>query len=172
MPMQFIDNSIKIIGEINEASKRWLLEAANEVASHAQRHCQMAKDGEEIGKQLRGSYEPEKNPDLDSGKIYVGSDMEAAYWEEFGTGSHAEKGDGRPGWWVYVKNGTEHAKKSRTYATREQAEAKAEAMQADGLDAYATNGREPAHTLQNAFIKTNPKAQALLAQILQEGVGQ
>lgn len=172
MPMEFTDNSIKIIGAINDATKAWLMEAANEVASHAQRHCQMAKTGEEIGNQLRESYKPEKNPDLESGVIHVGSEMEAAYWEEFGTGSHAEKGGGRPGWWVYVKNGTEHAKKSRTYATREQAEAKAQSMRADGLDAYATNGRDPNHTLQNAFIKTNPKAQAMLARILQEGVGQ
>lgn len=171
MPMEFIDNSIKIIGEINEATKRWLIEASNEVASHAARNCKM--DGK-VGEALKGSYKLEKNPDLDSGKIYVGSDMVAAYWEEFGTGSHAEKGDGRQGWWVYVEDGTKHAPDGGiTYYTQQEAEEVAESMRNEkGLKAHATNGRDPQHTLQNAFIKTNPKAQAMLAQILQEGVGE
>ena len=132
----------------------------------------MIDDGSEIGKQLKGSYKADIS-EVDNGKAYIGTDMEAGYWEEFGTGSFAENGKGRRGWWVYVKDGTDHAPNGGiTYATQAEAEGVAAGMRAEGLDAYATNGREPAHTLQNAFIKTNPKAQALLAQILQEGVGQ
>lgn len=169
MPMEFIDNSIKIQAAINDATKAWLLEAANEVKSHAQRNCKM--DGL-VGEELRGSYKTELG-ELDSGKAYVGSDKEAVYWEEFGTGSYAEKGNGRRGWWVYVKDGTDHAPNGGiTYASQAEAEEVAAGMRAQGMDAYATNGREPQHTLQNAFIKTTPKAQARLAQIIQEGVGE
>ncbi len=172
MPMEFIDNSIKVQGAINDAMKAWLLEASNEVASHAQRNCKMIEEGSEIGKQLKGSYKADHS-EVDNGKAYVGTDMEAGYWEEFGTGSFAEKGNGRRGWWVYVKDGTEHAPNGGiTYATREEAESVAASMRAEGLDAYATNGREPNHTLQNAFIKTKPTAEARLAQIIQEGVGE
>lgn len=172
MPMQFIDNSIKIQGAINDATKAWLIEAANEVKSHAQRNCKMIEEGSEIGKQLKGSYKTDIR-EVDSGKAYVGTDMEAGYWEEFGTGSFAENGKGRRGWWVYVKDGTEHAPNGGiTYASREEAEGVAAGMRAQGMDAYATNGREPNHTLQNAFIQTTPKAEARLAQIIQEGVGE
>lgn len=170
MPMEFTDNSIKIIGAINDATKRWLIEASGEVASHAIRNCKM--EGK-VGDALRGSYKPDIS-ELESGIAYVGTDMEAGYWEEFGTGSHAEKGDGRPGWWVYVEDGTKHAPNGGiTYYTQQEAEEVAESMRDEkGLKAHATNGRDPQHTLQNAFIKTNPKAQAMLAQILQEGVGE
>lgn len=169
MPMKFIDNSLKIQAAINDATKAWLIEAANEVKSHAQRHCKM--DGQ-VGEELRGSYKTDLN-EVTNGKAYVGSDKEAVYWEEFGTGSHAEKGDGRPGWWVYVKDGTEHAPGGGiTYVSKAEAEEVAEGMRAQGMDAYATNGRDPQHTLQNAFIQTTPKAEARLAQILQEGVGE
>lgn len=172
MPFEFKDNSIKVIGAINEATKAWLMETANEVASHAQRNCKMIQEGSEIGKQLKGSYKADLS-EMEDGKAYAGTDMEAGYWEEFGTGSHAEKGNGRRGWWVYVKDGTEHAPGGGiTYATQAEAEEVAAGMRAQGMDAYATNGREPAHTLQNAFIQTTPKAQARLAQILQEGVGE
>ena len=172
MPMEFIDNSIKIQGAINDAMKAWLIEAANEVKSHAQRNCKMIEDGSEIGKQLKGSYKADIS-EVDNGKAYIGTDMEAGYWEEFGTGSHAEKGDGRKGWWVYVKDGTEHAPGGGiTYASQAEAEEVAAGMRAQGMDAYATNGRDPQHTLQNAFIQTTPKAEARLAQIIQEGVGE
>ena len=94
------------------------------------------------------------------------------YWEEFGTGSHAAHGDGRKGWWVYVKNGETRSKASKTYYDREEAEAVAQSMQDENIDAYATDGRDPNYTLLKAFKGTKAKAERRLAQLLGEGMNE
>lgn len=172
MPAEFKDYSIDVGKAIDKITEKWLMEAANEVAAHAQRNCKMHLDGSDVGKALRGSYRADFS-EIGEGRATIGSDMEAVYWEEFGTGSHAEeKSKGRKGWWVYVKNGTEHATGGgTTYLTQAEAQDAADYLKRKGLEAYATNGRDPQHTLQNAFIKTEPKAQRLLESLLEGGIG-
>lgn len=168
MPMEFIDNSIKVIGALDEAKIQWLYEMSSAIEAHAQRNCVME---DKVGDALRGSYEARVN--VGAGEAQIGSPMEAVYWEEFGTGSYAEKGKGRKGWWVYVKDGTEHAPGGgKTYPSREEAQEAADFLRSQGLDAYATNGRPPYHTLQNAFEEYKPKAEAILANIIQERLGE
>lgn len=166
MPTQFNDYSINVKAALNDISKQWLHEASFEVQAHAQRNCKM--DDEE-GRRLRQSY---KNVvDEDKGEAIVGSARESVYWEEFGTGSHAAHGDGRKGWWVYVKDGESRSKTSAVYNSREEAEEAAEFLRkVKHLDAYATNGRAPSYTLENAFKQTKSKAQNRLAQLLGEGM--
>lgn len=168
MPVKFNDYSMQVKAELNDITKQWLHEASFEVQAHAQRNCKM--DDEE-GRRLRQSY---KNVvDEDKGEAMVGSARESVYWEEFGTGSHAANGDGRKGWWVYVKNGETRSKKGQTYSSREEAEEAAEFLRkVKHLDAYATNGRDPSYTLENAFKTTMPKAKALLAEMLKEGMNE
>lgn len=86
------------------------------------------------------------------------------------TGEYAAHGDGRKGWWVYVK-GQKSGSGGKTYSTREEAEVTAASMRASGLDAYATNGREPNYTLEKAFKKEKPKAESDLADKLRKGLG-
>lgn len=170
MSTRLEDYSIDVKVALNEITKQWLHEASFEVQAHAQRNCKMSLEGEEEGRRLRESY---KNVvDEDKGEAFVGSPRESVYWEEFGTGSHAAHGGGRKGWWVYVKNGETRSKAGQTYSSREEAEAVAESMQADNIDAYATNGREPSYTLENAFKKTRGKAERRLAQLLGEGMNE
>ena len=166
--MKLEDYSINVKETLNDITKRWLHEASFEVQAHAQRHCKM--DDEE-GRRLRQSY---KNVvDEDKGEAIVGSARESVYWEEFGTGSHAAHGDGRKGWWVYVKDGETRKKTGATYSTREEAEEAATFLrEVKHLEAYATNGREPSYTLEKAFKKTKPKAQRRLEQLLQEGMNE
>lgn len=167
MPTRLEDYSLNVKEALNDITKQWLHEASFEVQAHAQRNCKM--DDEE-GRRLRQSY---KNVvDEDKGEAIVGSQRESVYWEEFGTGSHAAHGDGRKGWWVYVKDGETRKKTGATYQNREEAEAVAQSMQAENIDAYATNGREPSYTLLNAFKKTKPKAQRRLEQLLSEGMNE
>ena len=167
MPVEFNDYSIKVKETLNKTTIGWLYEAAAEVEAHAQRNCVMAKEEPEsgsVGMQLKGSYR--SKVDESAGEALVGSDKEAVYWEEFGTGSHAEHGDGRKGWWVYVKGGETSLHQSKTYPNEAEAQEAAEFLKARGKKAFATNGRDPQHTLQNAFVQTRAKAEARLEQLL------
>ena len=168
MPVKFNDYSMNVKAELNDITKQWLHEASFEVQAHAQRNCKM--DDEE-GRRLRQSY---KNVvDEDKGEAIVGSPRESVYWEEFGTGSHAAHGDGRKGWWVYVKNGETRSKTGATYSSREEAEEAAEFLRkVKKLDAYATNGRDPNYTLENAFKQNSAKLENRLKDMLKEGMGE
>lgn len=135
---------------------------ASEITSQAQRNCKMDDNG-----QLRGSYS--NYVDDQKGEATIGTPLEAGYWEEFGTGEHAvDTSMSRSGWWVYVK-GQASRGGGRTYASQEEAQAIADSMQEDGIDAYATNGRDPQHTLENAFNVSLPKMEADLQSRLNRG---
>lgn len=156
--------------EINETTLAWLHEAASEVTSHAQRNCVMKDDA---GKRLKGSYNYQIEYDSKNAEATVGTPLEEGYWEEFGTGEHADVGKnggkpGRQGWWVYVKGEAPREKVSKVYRDKVEAEAIAESMRAEGLDAYATNGRDPNYTLEKAFEGTKNKAVSRLKQRLKE----
>lgn len=168
MPVQFNDYSMQVKAALNDVTRQWLHEASFEVQAHAQRNCKM--DDEE-GRRLRQSY---KNVvDEDKGEAIVGSSRESVYWEEFGTGSHAAHGDGRKGWWVYIKNGESRKKTGQKYSTRQEAEEAAEFLRkVKHLDAYATNGREPNYTLERAFKQNSAKLQNRLEYLLKEGMGE
>ena len=166
--VDFKDFSINVKAALNDTTKKWLLETANEVTAQAQRNCAMADDA---GKRLKGSYA--NNVDADNGTATIGTPLEEGYWEEFGTGEHADtaKNGGKPGrqgWWVYVKGQGPSAKVSKEYRDKDEAEAIAASMRADGRDAYATNGRDPNYTLEKAFEATKNPAIAQLKQKLKE----
>ena len=166
MPVKLEDYSLNVKTALNDISKQWLHEASFEVQAHAQRNCKL--DGQE-GTKLRGSY---KNVvDEGKGEALVGSPLESVYWEEFGTGSHAANGDGRKGWWVYIKNGESRNKTGQTYASQAEAQEAADFLrEVKKLDAYATNGRDPSYTLFNAFKKNRAKVENRLEQMLKEGM--
>ena len=161
--VEFEDYSIDVKAALDDAAIAWLIEVASEVESHAKRNCKM--DGE-MGTRLRGSYQ--NVVDDEKGEATIGSPMEAVYWEEFGTGEHAAHHDGRKGWWVYVKDGGVYHKGGESYSSEAEAQAIADSMRADGLDAYATNGRDPQYTLQKAFDANRKKAENVLINLLKE----
>lgn len=168
MAVRFEDYSIQVKAALNDATIAWLHEQANEIASQAARNCSNDLEGDS-GKQLKGSYGT--SVDEGAGQAQVGSPMEQAYWEEWGTGEYAAHGDGRPGWWVYIK-GQRSMGGGNTYATKEEAEKMAAFIRAaHGKEAVATNGRKPNYTLEKAFKSVSPKAKERFAQILGEEVG-
>ena len=153
MGVKFHDYSIEAQTALDEVALDWLDAWANEIAAQAARHCAM--DGE-LGQQLRGSYAVQMHEAQRSAQ--VGSPMEAAYWEEFGTGAYAAKGNGRKGWWIYIPGG-ESGGGGATYDTRQEAEEMAAYIRSRyGKPAVVTNGRRPAYTLENAFKGVKPKA--------------
>lgn len=161
MPVRFEDFSIQVKAEINEKTLKWLREWAHEITSHAQRNC---STDQSYSSQLRGSYA--NIVDEENGKATIGSPLEQAFWEEFGTGEHADtnKNGGKPGrqgWWVY-KDG--YKGKGGKVLT----EGQAKAMAAGDPTVHATNGRDPNYTLENAFRVNKPKMEADLKKILKE----
>lgn len=159
MAVEFTDNSIEVKAALNDTTIAWLHEWANEIASHAKRHCAM--DGD-VGVQLRGSYRADVY--TWEGRARIGTPLEAGYWEEYGTGSYAENGNGRKGWWVYKDGYEGNGGKQLT-------EAQARAIAASDPKVHATNGRPPQHTLETAFTVNKPKAIADLQKKLKGSMG-
>lgn len=167
--VQLFDYSPQIKGALNEAAEAFLHTWGSEIASQAQRNCKM--DGEE-GVQLRGSYEC--RVDATAKTATIGSPLESAFWEEFGTGEHAvDTSKSRSGWWVYTPgNPGPEGYQSNVYADEAEAQAMAAYIRSRyGHAAVATNGRDPQHTLENAFKVTKPKMEADAARIIKETLG-
>lgn len=164
MAVHFEDFSFDVKAKINESTIAWLYETANEIESQAKRICQL--DDESGGKQLKGSYDSQV--DEGKGEAKIGSPLESAFWEEWGTGEYAAHGDGRKGWWIYIP-GQASMGGGQTYATKEEAEKMAAYIRAAyDKEVIVTNGRQPNYTLEKAFKKTEPKAKARLESILKE----
>ncbi len=167
---RFQDFSFRVKAALDDISLAWLDEVAGEIAAQAARNCKMATEGEREGRELKASYR--YTVDDNEGEARIGSSRESAFWEEFGTGSYADTSknggkQGREGWWVYVKNGDKHSPNGgQTYQTQQEAEAIAQSMRDEGLDAYATKGREPNYTLEKAFKRIQPGAEEALAEKL------
>lgn len=99
--VKFKDFSVEVNGKINEALIAALYEAAGEVVSQTARNTRVDTE------QLKGSWD--YTVDESEGKATIGSPLENAIWEEFGTGIHALNGDGRKTAWHYKdKKGNWH----------------------------------------------------------------
>lgn len=165
--VDFRDFRLEVKAELDDTTIAWLHTWSHEIASQAKRNCQM--DGD-IGKQLRGSYDA--NVDESKGEGQIGTPLEAGYWEEFGTGEYAAKGNGRKGWWIYIP-GAPSGSGGATYATKEEAEKMAAYIRAKyGKAAIVTNGRRPAYTLENSFKSVQPRAISDLEEQLGRRLGE
>lgn len=122
MAVDFKDNTAKVTGLLYDAAIKFLHEAGITLVSRAKRNTRV-----DTG-QLKNSwkYIVDEN-DL---KVIVGSPLENAIWEEFGTGEHALNKDGRKTPWKY---------------------------QDDKGEWHTTTGKEPKRALHNAFLKAKPK---------------
>jgi hypothetical protein len=158
------DFSRMVIEAVKEAGVAILHEAAGEVVSQTQRN---------LGRE-RGRWHQEQKEQwqykVDNGNLEatIGNPMERSLWTEFGTGSYAEGGKGRKGYWVYVK-GSDSAdsppKGGKSY-TLEEAKQIMAMLRADGLDAHITKGQSPKRPFRNAYNTTRPKIERRAAQLL------
>ena len=73
--------------------KAWLYEAAGELEAQVKRNTKVGTG------QLKNSWT--YKVDESKGEATIGSPLENAIWEEFGTGQYALHGDGRKTPWVY-----------------------------------------------------------------------
>lgn len=95
----FEDNRVTVYGAINSAIEKFLIEASGEVVSRVARNSRV-----DTG-QLKASWQSEIRHDV----AYIGSPLENAIWEEFGTGIYADGGKGRQSGWIYEdRHGVTH----------------------------------------------------------------
>ena len=97
MALEFEDNRLKVKEALFDAGEAFLHEACGELQARTQRNSRVDTS------QTKGSYEYNISGSFMAGEQYgqVGSNLENAIWEEFGTGEYALHGDGRKGGWVY-----------------------------------------------------------------------
>ena len=132
--MQFEDNRMMVKEAIGEKAVAFLLEAVAELQSQTARNSRV-----DTG-QTKGSWST--HVDETTLEAVVGSTLENAIWEEFGTGEYALHGDGRKTPWVYTdRHGVTHL----------------------------TRGKRPNRALWNAFESQKPKlikrAEALMKEL-------
>ena len=133
MSVEFKDNSLKIKAALNEKTIAWLHEAAGEIESQTKRNTRVDTA------QLKNSWA--NTVDESDGTATVGSPLENAIWEEFGTGEYALHGDGRKTAWTYKdRKGKWHR----------------------------TSGKRPSRALNNAFASSKGKLKSRLEKMLKE----
>ena len=164
--VEFIDFSAEVTEAVEAALIAGLYEAAGAMEARTIRNSRQSHTYGDKRATALWEYR------VDEGKkeAYVGSQHEASYWEEFGTGEHALHGDGRKGWWVYVE-GQEAGSGGKSYPTKEEAEDAAKFLRrVKRLNAYATNGIDPNRPLHRAFKSGTPIVQAIMEDKL-KGLG-
>lgn len=92
---EFKDNRVKVLRAAKDNIDALLLEVSAELVT------QVAQNTAVDTGQLKSSWAAEvTNTDTEYTAV-IGSPLENAIWEEFGTGEYALNGDGRKGGWLY-----------------------------------------------------------------------
>lgn len=129
MFITFEDYHIQVEEALNDGAIKGLIEAALEIQAQAVDNSRVDSG------QLRGSWK--YTVDEAALKATIGSPLENAIWEEFGTGEYGAKGNGRKGGWSY---------------------------QDDSGNWHHTTGKKPNRTLQRAFAMKKNVATRLIEQ--------
>ena len=138
MSIEFEDYRVHVKEALEEAGVKFLHEAAGELQSRTRRNSRV-----DTG-QTKGSYEYKIDAGPAEQTCQIGSNLENAIWEEFGTGEYALHGDGRKGGWVYVDT------------------------KGDG---HFTKGKTPNRPLHNAFTALKNKLIRRFGEILKSKMG-
>lgn len=93
--IKFNDFSIEVIAAIEKLAQSSLEEVAGELESQIKRNTAV-KTG-----QTKNSWSHRVTKSGNEHIATIGSTMENAIWEEFGTGEYALNGNGRKGGWFY-----------------------------------------------------------------------
>lgn len=166
MAVTFRDNSDSVKAGLAAAVNAFLHEAGGEMVS------QTVKNSRTDTGQTKGSYRYELTAGDGESTVLIGSSLENAIWEEFGTGEYALQGNGRKGYWVYVKGGSSRPGSGQTKSyTLAEAKRVVAFLRKKGLDAYYTKGKKPARPLYYAYEALREKIKGRLLTVLQEYLG-
>jgi hypothetical protein len=146
----FEDFTIQVQEAMDEKINIALEECAGELESQVKRNTRV--------KSAKTKNSWKHTVDKGSHTAIVGSNDENAIWEEFGTGSYAEKG-GRMGYWVFVagENGGGSRRTNGKAYTLEEAKRVMAYLRSKGLEAYYTKGKRPSKAFRNAYEALKPK---------------
>ncbi len=133
MGIEFMDNSAQVKAALSEGVRAYLYESGGELQAQTMRNSRV-----DTG-QTRGSYQYKVAEGSDESTVHVGSNLQNAIWEEFGTGEYALHGDGRKGGWFY--------------------------KDARGRGHF-TKGKRPNRPLYNAFNSLREKLKRRLGEII------
>ena len=146
MKITFETNLTEVSEEIDQAITEWLIEASNELRS----------DVVKISRRRTGQTAASYETAVDGAKkeAFVGSNLQNAIWEEFGTGEYALHGDGRKGgWWYHNPNATYNKDGSLRKNSKEK-------------EWIFTYGKHPNRPIYRAFTNGRGKAQRGLVKKL------
>ena len=96
MSVEFKDFSIQVKAAMKDIAPKVLEEVAGEIESQVKRNTAV-----DTG-QTKNSWTHRVQSSGDQHTATIGSPLQNAIWEEFGTGEYALNGDGRKGGWFYV----------------------------------------------------------------------
>ena len=133
--IQFTDNRAEVKAQIEGSILAFLIEIGGEMQAQTARNSRV-KTG-----QTKGSWD--YRVDESDQSVTIGSPLENAIWEEFGTGEYALNGDGRKGGWYYTDEYGE---------------------------GHFTHGKKPVRALHNAMETVKPMIQSRIEEKL-KGMG-
>lgn len=107
--IEYTNNSMRVKTVLSDGISAFLYQAGGELQAQTIRNSRV-----DTG-QTKGSYQYRVQESSRESTVYIGSNLENAIWEEFGTGEYALKGDGRRGGWIYKDaKGSWHRTKGKT----------------------------------------------------------
>ena len=169
--VEFHDFSIEVKNAIKQEAIAFLHEAAGELVSQVARNLDKEKGRWHTEQKAKWRYEVDES----TLEATVGNPMERSLWTEFGTGTEAEGGKGRKGYWVYVKDDNSSAGSGGSYTytggkvyTLEEAKEVMAILQSQGLDAHITKGQKPKRPFRDAYTKMQPKIRKLAEERFKE----
>ena len=142
----FKDFTGEITEEIEDIILRWLETASAELESQVAMRTGDGKWHSQIKQEWAHTVDRKKY------EAIIGNPMQEAIWLEYGTGEYALKGNGRKGYWVFVKDSTGKTSKSNKKYTLEEAKKTVAFMRSKGLEAMYTCGMKPQRNLHHAFV--------------------
>ncbi len=146
MSVEFQDFRIQVKEAIDDKITAVLEECAGELEGQASRNTRVASS------KTKTSWEHKVKGDT----AYIGSPDENSIWEEFGTGEYALEGNGRSGYWVFVKGKKGTSRSKKTYTLKEAKKIMA-ILRKKGLEAYYTKGKRPSRAFWKAYVSMKSK---------------
>ena len=145
--MKFEDFSMQVKGAIDEAIMQYLNGASGELVS------QTARNSPTDQGQLKNSW----NYNVDEGnqESKIGSPLENAIWNEFGTGEYALEGNGRKGGWYVPEE-----------ELSEKAKSKMQKRIVKDNVYYFTKGKKPKRTFKKSYDALKPKLVKLAEDVM------
>lgn len=169
--MALHDNSPAVKAAMKEKIKAFLHEAGGEIRSKTAQNSRV-----DVG-QTKNSYEYRIEENSTEQKVYIGSDLMNAVYEEFGTGEFALKNGKKGGWWIPVGSGEgkislKTVKKYKWVKYRYQNGAVSkhlrQTQKRGALVAVFTYGKKPNKPMQRAYDELKEPIKRRMQEVLKD----